>query len=1591
MGDNQERVGRGSPRSGRFPSWAGRGASGALGGVLVLLVALALRAPHLDWDQGTAAHPDERAVAFAAERIALARGKLDPDFFAYGSLPLYLLAGAREAVAAVTGTPVDFGRTLLLGRVLSVLAALLTIAVAVGAGRRLGGTTAGLLAGALLALCPLHLQNSRFATVDVLLTLLASVSVAALARWAEEERRADLIVAAVAAGLALATKVAALLLIVPALAALWSVGRGRGLRRTLVSAGLGLGVALAAFAAAQPMTLIRPARVLRDLAEQSAIVRHAGIVPYTFQYVGSRPFIDPLIDLALWGLGPALALAAALGVGSALRPRGAARRPAAIVWAAWALGFFLCLGGLETQFPRYLLPIYPALLVLAAVPLARWVRSPVRWRRVALGLLLAVAAAQAIAVASIAYRPHPFFAAAAWLRQAVPEGGSVLLPDWDEGLPLDSDGDGSRAVEHETFNFYDRPDNGQKLERLALALGRADYLVFPTRRIYGSVARVPDRLPVTSAFLRLLFLGRAGFVLERTFSSRPSLFGLELPDELGDESLTVYDHPRVLVFRRVAPVSVATLTAGLDDLAPTGGPDRAAMLTAEPGRALVEANRPARRGGLAGFALVVELLSVAGLLVVRRCGATGPVAAAAARALGVFGFGWLAWLAVSLGLARFARADLLGLLAVVAALAFASRTTNRGRARADWSDWLAPSLLFWGAFALMLFVRARDPAVFWGEKPMDFSFLAQLDRTSTLPPLDPWFAGTRLSYSYFGHFLVALVARLAAVPARVAFNLGLALFAGLAATTAYAAGLAVSRRRRMAFGSAAFVLLLGNLSGPWVWMRLHRLDFDYFWASSRVIPDTINEYPLWSFLFADLHAHLMAIPLLLLAIALAASTVRRPRRRWLAWGWLLGALAVTSSWSLPSSVGLALLALIVAARAACRDAALPGLARAGGAWAVALVTSLVLFAPYWASFHPPATRFGVEHGRTATWGELALLFGAPALVLAPALLRAWRRTATGSRARRRLLQLGSLALLVAATALARGAPRGALAALALLAVGASVSRRARPRERTLLLLAGAGLTLLAASENLWIWDRMNTVFKYGYEAGLLFAVVAPSALRPAWDRRTGPRLLGSRPGWRVWQGAVVLVLATAAATSASAAFAQLRRPRVESPRPGLDGWSYLERSSPALLAALDWLDEQVPGSPTLVEAWGPSYGEFARISSLTGIPTPLGWDYHVLQRGHPVSEIDARKREIVALYGGTDLEDARSALSSLGADYVYVGELERRTYGALVEQRMASLGAWLHPVYRNGSEAVYRVRRWALDRVSPDAGATAAAPAPVLAPPSFELREPRGLALVGDDVWVADFGNDRLVRLDRELVPRAVWGSSGSHLGELRQPCAVAAATSGMLVADTWNHRALRIDGRGEVVTVYQADLFGPRGVAEDPASGDVLVSDTGNHRIVRFSTAGKLLGVIGGPGQGPGQLDDPAGIVVGPGGWIAVANNGDGRLEIFDPHGRPLRSIPVPGWRREVYSEPQLAVSRDGRIWAAVPLAHEIDVFAADGRSFGRILAGADGAPDFGAPMGLAAAPDGTSLIVSSLDGRVLSVPTTSLASRPADAGGTP
>src|SRR4029450_4697798 len=101
---------------------------------------------------------------------------------------------------------------------------------------------------------------------------------------------------------------------------------------------------------------------------------------------------------------------------------------------------------------------------------------------------------------------------------------------------------------------------------------------------------------------------------------------------------------------------------------------------------------------------------------------------------------------------------------------------------------------------------------FWGEKPMDFSFLNALSRATTLPPPEPWFSGSTLHYSYFGHYIVAALGKVGHIHPGLTFNPGIALFGALPAMGAFALGCAIGGRRGVGLLAAIFVVLIGNLA-----------------------------------------------------------------------------------------------------------------------------------------------------------------------------------------------------------------------------------------------------------------------------------------------------------------------------------------------------------------------------------------------------------------------------------------------------------------------------------------------------------------------------------------------------------------------------------------------------------------------------------------------------------------------------------------------------------------------------------------------------------------------------------------------------------
>ena len=354
--------------------------------VVVLLLAAGARFADLDWDDGHSFHPDERAIVFAVQRMSFVPLQLDPGFFAYGSFPLYLIRGVTSAAGWFQPAwRNDFASVVLAGRALSALAGVLTVWALFRLGARLFGRPVGLLAAALLAACPLHIQCSHFLASDVALTLLALLAIDACVALGQHGRPRDALLAGAWIGLALATKVSAAPLLAPLALAL-VLRRGGALR----PAALSVGALVAAALAGQPYAVFSFTEFWRQVTEQGAMVRNAGSLPYTIQYVGVPKYAYDLWQMAVWGMGPALGAAALWGSGVALWRLRAVRSAPALVLASWVVPFVLLTGAFDVKYPRYLLPVYPILILWAAA----WLWDA-RASRVGRAFLFAVPAATA--------------------------------------------------------------------------------------------------------------------------------------------------------------------------------------------------------------------------------------------------------------------------------------------------------------------------------------------------------------------------------------------------------------------------------------------------------------------------------------------------------------------------------------------------------------------------------------------------------------------------------------------------------------------------------------------------------------------------------------------------------------------------------------------------------------------------------------------------------------------------------------------------------------------------------------------------------------------------------------------------------------------------------------------------------------------------------------------------------------------------------------------------------------------------------------------------------------------------------------------
>jgi len=298
-----------------------------------------------------------------------------------------------------------------------------------------------------------------------------------------------------------------------------------------------------------PYALIDRNIFVRDATQQLKMNSNPYVFPYTLQYVGTIPYLYHLKNIFFWGAGPFISLLALFGALSLIKKTGKA-----YLFLLVTYGFyFLVVGQSAVKFMRYMLVLYPFIAVLAGYGLHYLKKSNFFLAAV----FLSGSVFWSASFVSIYLQTHTQVVASNWIRKNIPSGSTIAVEHWDNRLPITD----SQIYRFEELPLYDLPDNQDKWTKINNQLDRSDYIVIASNRLYSPLTTLSDCkeykvcYPKTNAYYRSLFAGNMPFVKIAEFKNLPGLsvgsWGFSINDQAADESFTVYDHPKVMIFKKL--------------------------------------------------------------------------------------------------------------------------------------------------------------------------------------------------------------------------------------------------------------------------------------------------------------------------------------------------------------------------------------------------------------------------------------------------------------------------------------------------------------------------------------------------------------------------------------------------------------------------------------------------------------------------------------------------------------------------------------------------------------------------------------------------------------------------------------------------------------------------------------------------------------------------------------------------------------------------------------------------------------------------------------------------------------------------------
>ena len=662
------------------------------------------------------------------------------------------------------------------------------------------------------------------------------------------------------------------------------------------------------------------------------------------------------------------------------------------------------------------------------------------------------------------------------------------------------------------------------------------------------------------------------------------------------------------------------------------------------------------------------------------------------KVLAVAVCGYVQWLLACLKISPFTGITcvILTVICCLGSLLYGIKCKNRFPDSLPWEQAALvhrEEILFFLVFLFWTYLAGFHPAAHGTEKYMDFGFMQAMMRSTTLPAQDMWYAGKPFNYYYGGQYLAVFLTKLTGTNVEVTYNLMRTMVAAFAFLLPFSLvrqmlkdKLKTGRKWSFCLGgilAGMAVSMSGNLHYIiyGIILRLLKIKTDYWFPSStRYIgfdpavtgDETIHEFPSYSFVLGDLHAHVINVFLVLTVLGILYSWIKtnsgkswRQREIGLL-GLLLGMFPFSNTWDFMIYYVVICGTLLFGnlKRYSSGSFISQALKWSVIQWIELLAAAFLASLPFHLTFENVMVQgIGIVKIHTAFY-QFSVLWAFPLLVCVP------------------------------------------------FVIGILKSIRTFPEKKfwsffysikypdlygLVLVLCAIGLIFIP--EFVYVRDiyektapRANTMFKLTYQAYIMFGIMMAYILVfftvnrikrcNGADSTVMCKGLLRCPRLQSLTGIIaILVLISTCGYLENAITHWFTGFPKRNAYQTLNATNYLETAISDDAAAIRWLNDNVEGQPIILEASGDSYQDYDnRVSAMTGLPTVLGWYVHEWLWRNDLEEENQRKEDVQTIYTSSNADQIKSLIEKYKISYLFIGSGEYEKYGEINSELLASIG-----------------------------------------------------------------------------------------------------------------------------------------------------------------------------------------------------------------------------------------------------------------------------------------------------------------------------